>query len=205
MNNCFSVPNVKEQPRLVQQTKRSSTIVLVMVLGAFLQLSVAQDDLFITVSAPAAGQTAAEKESNLFTTVSSVAEQPASTVQPAAQTAAGPARSPVDSHKESAEKWEQELLRDPLWPIGFFPEGWQKKTSAQGESDLDGSGWKAAADKIRISGTSRLGGRTAAIINGELKGVGDQIEVSHAGKTYQWLITGIDAEGRIQLKKEVIK
>jgi Neuraminidase (sialidase) len=104
--------------------------------------------------------------------------------------------------KETAEKWDQELLRDPFWPVGYFPPDWQKKTVFQSETtDLDGSGWKAAASKIQISGTSRLGGRAAAIINGELKSTGEQVEILHEGKTYQWQIVEMDAEGRIQLKK----
>lgn len=100
-----------------------------------------------------------------------------------------------------SEKWAQEPLRDPFWPVGYFPPDWQQKTSFQGEPDLDGSGWKTASGKIRISGTSLLDGRAAAIINGELKRIGEQIDVLHEGKTYQWQIVGIDAEGRIQLKK----
>ena len=103
--------------------------------------------------------------------------------------------------KEAVEKWGQELLRDPFWPVGYFPPDWQKETAFQSEPDLDGSGWKAASAKIQISGTSRLGGRAAAIINGELKSTGEQVEILHEGKTYQWQIVGMDADGRIQLKK----
>ncbi|MFA7256192.1 MAG: hypothetical protein WC047_01270 [Kiritimatiellales bacterium] len=103
--------------------------------------------------------------------------------------------------KQTPEKWEQELLRDPFWPVGFFPEDWKKSGQVQGTLDLEGASWKSASEKIRISGTSRLGGRTAAIIDGDLKSIGDQIEVSYEGKTYQWQIIGMDADGRIQLKK----
>ena len=113
-------------------------------------------------------------------------------------TSAGSLNVPVS---QVSEKWAQEPLRDPFWPVGYFPPDWQQKTSFQGEPDLDGSGWKTASGKIRISGTSQLDGRAAAIINGELKRIGEQIDVLHEGKTYQWQIVGIDAEGRIQLKK----
>lgn len=115
------------------------------------------------------------------------------------------AASETSGHISSAQKtsdiWDREPLRDPFWPVGFYPDGWQKKTVPAGEADLNGSGWKSASGRIRIGGTSRLGGRTAAIINGDLKSVGDQIEVLYEGKTYQWQIIEIDAEGRIQLKK----
>lgn len=112
-----------------------------------------------------------------------------------------PAASLNSPGSQVSEKWAQEPLRDPFWPVGYFPPDWQQKTAFQGEPDLDGSGWKAASGKIRISGTSLLDGRAAAIINGELKRIGEQIDVLHEGKTYQWQIVGIDAEGRIQLKK----
>ena len=112
---------------------------------------------------------------------------------------------PLAPEKEMPEKWEQELLRDPFWPVGFFPPNWQTKADMQSGADLGGSGWKAALAKLQISGTSRLGDRTAAIINGALKTVGDPVEVMYEGKTYQWQIDEIDAEGKIHLKKLGIK
>lgn len=107
--------------------------------------------------------------------------------------------------KDNEEKWVQELLRDPFWPIGFFPPDWQKEKPAQTAGGLDASGWKAASGKIRISAASRLGEKTAAIVNGELKSVGDQIEILHEGRIYQWQIIGIDAAGQVQLKKQSIR
>ena len=192
-----------------------STILLV--LSGLARIAFAQDDLFITVSSPSG---AAAETGGIFTTVSSpVAAQPAvaapAVAQPVTKQAPLPAAQPATpveqpaapaaSKKETDDRWAQELLRDPFWPVGFFPEGWKKKTVVQGDGDLDASGWKAAAGKIRISGTSRLGGKTVAIINGELKGIGEQFEILHAGKTYQWQIVEISADGRIQLKKQGIR
>ena len=104
--------------------------------------------------------------------------------------------------KETTEKPEQELLRDPFWAIGFFPPNWQRRANAQSQSSAgDAGGWTAASAGLRVSGTSRLGDRTAAIINGEMRSVGEQVEVLHEGKMYQWEIIGIGANGQIQLKK----
>lgn len=120
---------------------------------------------------------------------------------PAVQTPSPALDQPVVPKKES-EEWEQELLRDPFWPVGFYPPNWQKRSETQsGADNMGSSGWKTAASKLQISGTSRLGGRTAAIINGELKGEGEKVEVLHEGRMYQWEIIGIDASGQIQLKK----
>ena len=154
----------------------------IIFFGLFLTAP-AQDDLFLTLN-PAAPVTMAPAGN---------AVQPPSVLPPN-----GPVAAPK---KETAEGWAYELLRDPFWPIGFFPQDWQQKSAAQGVNDMVGSGWKAAAAKLRISGASRLGDRTAAIINGELKNVGDQITVLHEGRTYQWEIVEIDAAGQIQLKK----
>jgi hypothetical protein len=108
---------------------------------------------------------------------------------------------PVVPAKESAKELEQELLRDPFWPIGFFPEDWQKK-STKNDANMDGQDWKAAAAKISIDGTSRMGDKMLAIINGELKNVGDLVVVIYKGKTYQWKIFGIDSSGKVQLQKQ---
>lgn len=109
---------------------------------------------------------------------------------------------PASAGKVLSGKPEPELLRDPFWPIGFFPPNWQRKADVQGQVDQnDAGGWMAASAGLRVSGTSRLGDRTAAVINGELKSVGEKIEVLHNGKMYQWEIIGIGAGGQIQLKK----
>ncbi len=154
---------------------------LFFVLLGFSLTAFAQDDLLITVAAPAAETGTVSSSAIVPPTVSAVPD------------------------KGSAEQKEQELLRDPFWPVGFFPEGWQKKSSAQSEPNMDVSGWKAAAGKIRISGTSRMGGRTAALVNGELKSTGDLVDVLSEGKNYQWQIVGIEADGRVKLKKLGIK
>ncbi len=141
--------------------------------------------------------------SGLFFTVLGQTPDPA--VSPVVSSGMEKPSAKLTQGKAPAEKWEQELLRDPFWPVGFFPPDWKKETTVEGGADLDGSGWKAASAKLQISGTSRLGDRTAAIINGQLKVAGDPVEIFYEGKTYQWLIVDIDADGQIQLKKTGIK
>ncbi|NOU36751.1 MAG: hypothetical protein HOO88_08275 [Kiritimatiellaceae bacterium] len=154
----------------------------ILLLTGFCLTVLAQDDSVTAASSPT-GMTVSVENS----------------VQPSDSAVSAPES--ADPKKETAGEWVQEPLRDPFWPIGFFPQNWQKKANVQSVSDLGGAGWKAASAKIRISGTSRLGGRTAAIINGDLKIAGDPIEVLHEGKTYQWKIDGINAAGQIQLKR----
>lgn len=158
-----------------------------IVLFCFCLTAFAQDDLLATVIPPAgAGLPSAE-------TMQASANVPETAVSAAPK-------------KETAGEWEQELLRDPFWPVGFFPPDWQRKADVLGQPALgDEGGWKAASAKLRVSGTSRLGDRTAAIINGEMRKTGDQVQVLHEGKTYQWEIIGIGADGQIQLKKMGIR
>jgi len=169
---------------------------LIITFAAF-----AQEVPFITVSAPT------EQIDGLFTTVSAPAAEKANTeaVRPVPVAPAKPAASPVPGvPKKSVTaggsgKWEQELLRDPFWPVGFYPDGWQKRVEVRDGTDGDTSGWKAAHAKLLISGTSRLGGKMAAIINGEMKSAGDKVDVFYEGRTYQWQI--IETNGQLQLKR----
>jgi len=182
----------------------------------------AQDELFITVSAPIGPTTSesAPKEEGLpFITVSSPAIQaPGSEAPLLKPSAPGPAAAAADpaskpsspmvqseSALRSPIKQEQKVLRDPFWPIGFFPPDWNRPAADAGRRpEADEAGWSAAAKKIRISGTSQMAGRTAAIVNGDLKLPGDRIEVTHESRTYSWAISGIEADGRIQLKRDKV-
>jgi hypothetical protein len=196
---------------------RFQSSVLRLLFSVILLLGVAviaQDDPFITVSDPAQngkspGTAAVAGAQDVFITVSAPeakkAEAPVVSVKSAstsvASGAAEPTPQPVSEHKNN-EIWGRELLRDPFWPVGFFPPNWQAKTDIRSGADSGSSGgWKAAFSKLKVSGTSRLGDRTAAIINGKLTGTGEKVEVLHEGKVYQWEIVEITADGQIQLKK----
>lgn len=130
-----------------------------------------------------------------------ISGQNTSQTPPGVPTDRSPGAGKVTPKVETPEKWEQELLRDPFWPVGFFPPNWQTQSGRQDGGDVGGSSWDVALLKLKNSGTSRLGDRTAAIINGELKTEGDKVEVLYEGRIYHWEIVGIDASGKIQLKK----
>jgi len=207
MSICFSVPGGKEPPRRGPRTRRAALLLTGVMLVAVQMSAVAQDTLFITVSAPGDAASPVQERADLFTTVSSEAAQPAAAPDaqavravPSVEPAAGSA--PLKSEKEN--KLEQKLLRDPFWPVGFFPPDWNRPAEADTgrRPDAEEAGWSAAAAKIRVSGTSQMAGRTAAIVNGELKLPGDRIEVKHEGRTYGWRISGIEADGRIQLRRD---
>jgi len=96
----------------------------------------------------------------------------------------------------------QEKLRDPFWPVGYFPDGWLTGEEQENEpSPTTGSDWDAPAALIRVTGTSRMGDKTVAIINGDLKEEGDLIQVSYSGRVFQWKLTGVKASGKVSLER----
>lgn len=136
--------------------------------------------------------------------------------EPAAPGPEQPAPPPLDNlpadaasasgQPETGGEWDREPLRDPFWPVGWFPENWQGDEAENGEQgSLDDAGWKAAADLLDISGTSRMGDRTVALINGEIKKTGDTVFVIYQNREYHWEILSIADDGRIQLKKHIIR
>ena len=87
---------------------------------------------------------------------------------------------------DETEVFSQEPLRNPFWPVGYFPDEWQAEGADEDElSATVGSDWDAPAALIRVTGTSRMGDKTVAIINGELKEEGDLVQVSYSGRVYK--------------------
>lgn len=103
---------------------------------------------------------------------------------------------------DETEVFSQEQLRDPFWPVGYFPEGWQTGSQEEEEQSVTmGSDWDAPAALIRVTATSRMGNKTVAIINGELKEEGDLVQVSYSGRVYQWKLSGVKASGKVSLER----
>ncbi|MDK2857451.1 MAG: hypothetical protein PWQ29_184 [Verrucomicrobiota bacterium] len=112
---------------------------------------------------------------------------------------------PVVSATVHDEEFTFEPLRDPFWPVGYFPENWQAEKNGEDDSSAVVSDWAAPAALIRVNGTSRMGSQTAAIINGEVKSVGDFIEIHYSGKTYQWKLIDIQPGGKVKLERIAVK
>lgn len=96
-------------------------------------------------------------------------------------------------------------LRDPFWPVGYFPENWNSGKKDADETLAAVSDWDAPAKLLKVSGTSRMGDQRAAIINGEVKVVGDVVEVRYSGRIYQWKLTEVKPDGRVRLERHTVK
>lgn len=102
-------------------------------------------------------------------------------------------------------------LRDPFWPVGYFPENWNKpeqvvaddvpepevKVVSQGEA----AGWEAASEKLNIAGVSRRGDSIVLIINGQVVKMGNTFSVRQAGSIYTWRVEAADEKGGLKLKR----
>ncbi len=100
------------------------------------------------------------------------------------------------------EVFSMEPLRDPFWPVGYFPKDWQADNPEEEKQLMtSGSDWDGPAALLHVSGTSQMGAKTVALINGDLKEVGDSVEVSYGGRIYQWKLKEVKASGKVRLER----
>lgn len=102
-----------------------------------------------------------------------------------------------------------EPKRDPFWPVGYTPSGGQKpdkeSTTLEGASSSE-KNWNEAMKQVVINGvSSRSDSEYFAIINGEVKSVGDTVSVKRGGLTYSWLVEGIEPPGSVKLRRASVR
>jgi len=94
--------------------------------------------------------------------------------------------------------------RDPFWPVGYVPDRIKKaveKKNGQAESPA-GSNWNEAMKKIVINGvSSRANNQFYAVINGQVKSVGDTVTLRYEGTIYTWAVDGIKPPGSVKLRR----
>lgn len=98
------------------------------------------------------------------------------------------------------------VLRDPFWPVGYQPASMpgsvekdveKTLTAASGSTD-----WKAAMKQVVINGvSSRSGNEYVAVINNEVKTVGESISVFYDGVRYTWTVQSITPPKSVQLRR----
>jgi len=102
---------------------------------------------------------------------------------------------------------EQEafIKRDPFWPVGYAPKiiksVMPKGTPEQGVAKVDNS-WNEAMKKVVINGvSSRAKNAYCAVINGQVKSVGDTVTINHGGTIYTWAVDGIEPPSSVKLRR----
>lgn len=102
---------------------------------------------------------------------------------------------------DNASKVSAEAKRDPFWPVGYQPKGSTGPETTEIKPVADK--WSQAMAKIVISGVStRADKKYYAIINGQLKGVGDTVSVTVDEMEYVWVVDDVQATGSVKLRRK---
>ena len=119
---------------------------------------------------------------------------------------------PVESHAgqtngtHNAISGAAAVQRDPFWPIGYTPE-WVIENASSGQpSVLKGSAgkinWDEAMKRISIQGvSSKAGNEFFAIVNGEVKCVGDTVSLKFNDLNYTWIIESILPPNSVKMRR----
>lgn len=97
------------------------------------------------------------------------------------------------------------LKRDPFWPVGYTPKVIKsvipEDHSKQSAATVDNS-WQEAMKKVVINGvSSRAQNAYFAIINDQIKRIGDTVTINHGGTIYTWAVDGIEPPGSVKLRR----
>ncbi len=105
-----------------------------------------------------------------------------------------------ESGTKDASKKSVETKRDPFWPVGYQPE--EKKSEAEVVAKISGEGWSGAMKQIVINGvSSRAGDEYIAVINGEIKNVGESVSVRLGSSVYTWVVDSIKPPSSVKLRR----
>lgn len=94
-------------------------------------------------------------------------------------------------------------LRDPFWPVGYKPKPVVGSTTGMIQQMMSGDiDWNEAMKQVVINGvSSRAGGEYIAIINNEVKSVGESVSIWYGGSRYTWKVDGIAPPGSVKLRR----
>jgi len=97
--------------------------------------------------------------------------------------------------------------RDPFWPVGYTPKQ-SMRSAQQGSSGAApvSSSWDEAMKKVVINGvSSRKDNESFAVINGDVKRVGDTVSIRLGNLTYTWAVDGIESKGSVKLRRMSVR
>ena len=121
-----------------------------------------------------------------------------------AASAVDEATSPVDG-MDDAPTPSSVIQRDPFWPVGFEP----KRSVVTETTDENvtvrveqGTDWNKAMEQVAIQGvSSKAGHESYAIINGQVKSVGETVTIRVGEINYTWMIEGISPPSSVNLRR----
>ncbi len=108
--------------------------------------------------------------------------------------------------KNNASEGVATVRRDPFWPVGHTPE--QAKNTEQAETPeiIGGIDWNKAMDEVVINGvSSRADNEYIAVINNEVKSVGESVSVQYGNARYTWTVESITPSGSVKLRRHGVE
>ncbi len=106
---------------------------------------------------------------------------------------------------DNACKEQASPKRDPFWPVGYLPESIRRAEAEKNQevvAPMVSNNWNEAMKKVVINGvSSRADNEFFAVINGQVKTVGDAISLSHEGTIYTWAVDSINPPGSVKLRR----
>jgi hypothetical protein len=101
---------------------------------------------------------------------------------------------------------EATFKRDPFCPVGYVSK--RQKAAAEENAKPEplepalANNWDSAMKKVVINGvSSRADDEFFAVINGQVKSVGDSVSVDFGGTVYTWAVDGINPPGSVKLRR----
>lgn len=93
--------------------------------------------------------------------------------------------------------------RDPFWPVGYMPKRVvQAAPEKKPEPVKAVRDWSGAMQQVKINGVSSKGHEEFyAVVNGELKSVGETFSVEYQGAVYTWEVASIEPPGSVRLRR----
>lgn len=92
--------------------------------------------------------------------------------------------------------------RDPFWPIGYMPRQSVRSIPRASVKTAPVTGWNEAMKQVVINGVSSgIDNEHFAVINGDVKRVGDTVSVRLGTSVYTWAVDGIENPGSVKLRR----
>lgn len=111
--------------------------------------------------------------------------------------------------KGNAEDSVVVVKRDPFWPIGHTPkrvENSGTKTTRPVARKVGSIDWEEAMKRVVINGvSSRATDEYVAVINNEVKSVGEIVSVLYGGAKYTWKVEKITPPGSVKLLRHLVE
>ncbi len=108
---------------------------------------------------------------------------------------------PAKKGKAKAPEKTIEQLRDPFWPLDWYPKSWGENIEVIEQQKTSGR-WKQALGRVVISsiGSTPDGKFFAYVKDRGIVEVGDILQVRYGGAIYKWKIKSISKTGIVPVR-----